>query len=123
MNFIKKTLKIKRSFSKDNIATLYYGDCLKFLDQIEKGSIQLIITSPPYNIGKEYEKKLNIGEYVSQQTQVINECIRVLKKRGSICWEVGNYVDNGKIIPLDILLYDCFAKNGLQLRNRIVWHF
>ncbi|MEA2074235.1 MAG: DNA methyltransferase [Euryarchaeota archaeon] len=117
----EKGLEIKTSFSEENSATLYLGDCLDFLRQIPDRSIQLIVTSPPYNIGKEYEKILDIKEYVSQQSQVIDECVRVLKKEGSICWEVGNYVDNGEIIPLDILLYDCFKNNHLQLRNRIVW--
>lgn len=119
----QEELEIKATFFKENNATLYLGDCLDFLRQVPDKSIQLIVTSPPYNIGKEYEKKLDIKEYVSQQSQVIHECIRVLKDEGSICWEVGNYVDNGEIIPLDILLYDCFKSNGLQLRNRIVWHF
>ena len=118
-----KKLKIKKTFSKDNLATLYLGNCLDFLKQIPDSSIQLIITSPPYNIGKEYERKTDIKKYVSQQNRVINECVRVLKNEGSICWEIGNYVNNGEIIPLDILLYDCFKNNQLQLRNRIVWHF
>ena len=122
-SYVHEELEIKASFSIDNTATLYFGDCMDFLGQVADGSIQLIITSPPYNIGKEYEKKLDIREYVSQQSQVINECIRVLKDEGSICWEIGNYVENGEIIPLDILLYDCFKNNGLKLRNRIVWHF
>lgn len=116
-------LDIKNSFSEENRATLYLGDCLDFLRQIPYESVQLIVTSPPYNIGKEYEDRLDIAEYVSQQNSVINECIRVLKNEGSICWEVGNYVDKGEIIPLDILLYDCFRTNGMKLRNRIVWHF
>lgn len=119
----EKGLKIETSFSEENSATLYLGDCLDFLRQIPDRSIQLIVTSPPYNIGKEYEKILDIKEYVSQQSQVIDECVRVLKKEGSICWEVGNYVDDGGILPLDILLYDCFKNNHLQLRNRIVWRF
>ena len=119
----EKDLEIKTSFSEENRVTLYLGDCLDFLRQIPDKSIQLIVTSPPYNIGKEYEKKKEIEEYVSQQSQVINECVRVLKYEGSVCWEVGNYVDNGEIIPLDILLYDCFKNNGLRLRNRIIWHF
>jgi len=119
----QERLKIKMSFSKENIATLYLGDCLDFLTQIPDRSIQLIITSPPYNIGKEYEKKLDINEYFSQQSRVIKECVRILKDEGSICWEIGNYVEKGEIIPLDILLYDCFKSNGLQLRNRIVWQF
>jgi adenine-specific DNA-methyltransferase len=118
-----KKLELRQFFSVKNIASLYHGDCLNFLKTIPDGSVQLIITSPPYNIGKEYEKRLDVHDYVSQQRQVINECVRVLSDGGSICWEVGNYVNDGEIIPLDILLYDCFKGNGLQLRNRIVWHF
>ncbi len=121
--FCRDSLDIKTTFSPENIATLYKGDCLDFLRGIPDSVIQLVVTSPPYNLGKEYEKRLDIDEYVSQQGQVIDECCRVLKDRGSICWEVGNYVDSGEIIPLDILLYDCFKKNDLKLRNRIVWHF
>ncbi|HQF90419.1 MAG TPA: site-specific DNA-methyltransferase [Methanofastidiosum sp.] len=116
-------LEIKTDFSVNNLVTLYLGDCLDFLNQIPDKSIQLIVTSPPYNLGKEYEKKLDIKEYVSQQKRVIEQCIRVLKDEGSICWEVGNYVEKGEIIPLDILLYNCFKDNGLKLRNRIIWEF
>ena len=119
----QEELEIKTTFSKENNVTLYLGDCIDFLRQIPDKSIQLIVTSPPYNIGKEYETKLDIQEYVSQQSQVIDECVRVLKNEGSICWEIGNYVNNGEIIPLDILLYDCFKSNGLKLRNRIIWQF
>lgn len=120
---VKKSLEIKDHFSINNQVTLYNGDCLDFLKTIPDKSVQLIITSPPYNVGKSYEKKLRLNEYISQQKQVIDECARVLRDEGSICWEVGNYVDNGEIIPLDILLYEAFRQNGLQLRNRIVWHF
>jgi adenine-specific DNA-methyltransferase len=118
-----KVLKIKTTFSVDNHVTLYNGDCLNFLKTIPDKSIQLIITSPPYNVGKQYEKKLRLEQYLEHQKQVIDECVRVLKDAGSICWEVGNYVDNGEIIPLDILLYDAFRQNDLHLRNRIIWHF
>ena len=54
---------------------------------------------------------------------VIAECVRLLHPRGSICWQVGNFVDNGEIIPLDAILYPKFRAQGLKLRNRIVWHF
>jgi len=114
---------IPSSFSSENFVTLYCGDCLEFLKAIPDESIQLVVTSPPYNIGKEYEDVLDIDVYKAQQRKVIEECIRVLKPEGSICWEIGNYVDDGEIIPLDILLYDCFRDNGLTMRNRIVWHF
>ncbi|MFH0813831.1 MAG: site-specific DNA-methyltransferase [Pseudomonadota bacterium] len=86
-------------------------------------SLQLIVTSPPYNIGKEYEKKLRLNNYLEQQTTVIKECVRTLSSHGSICWQVGNYVENGSIIPLDTILYPIFTALGLKMRNRIVWHF
>lgn len=116
-------ITIPSEFALENSVTLYHGDCLDFLRAIPDESIQLVVTSPPYNIGKEYEEVLDIEVYKDQQRQIIEECVRVLKPEGSICWEVGNYVDNGEIIPLDILLYDCFKDNGLKLRNRIVWQF
>lgn len=47
----------------------------------------------------------------------------LIKTGGSICWQVGNYVDKGEIIPLDTLLFPIFNGLGLKLRNRIIWHF
>ena len=109
----KRELEIDTFFSVDNNASLYLGDCLDFLGQIPDASIQLVVTSPPYNLGKEYEKKLDITEYVSQQSDVIDECIRVLRDGGSICWEVGNYVDKSEIIPLDLMeRRNCYGKRN-----------
>ena len=54
---------------------------------------------------------------------MIAELVRILREDGSICWQVGNYVDNGEVFPLDIYFYMMFKKHGLKLRNRIIWHF
>ena len=54
---------------------------------------------------------------------IITECSRVLKDEGSICWQVGNYVNKGEIVPLDVLLYNIFIDLGFVMRNRIIWHF
>ncbi|UCH93356.1 MAG: site-specific DNA-methyltransferase [Candidatus Aminicenantes bacterium] len=116
-------MKIINHFDRNAEVILYTGDCLDFLSQIPSEFVQLIVTSPPYNIGKEYEKRMVLNDYVSQQKEVIERCVRVLKDTGSICWQVGNYVNNGEIIPLDILLYPVFSSLGLKLRNRIIWHF
>jgi adenine-specific DNA-methyltransferase len=102
---------------------LYEGDCLDLLSQIPDGHARLVVTSPPYNIGKSYEERIALDQYLAQQRQVIEECVRVLDETGSICWQVGNYVENSEIIPLDILLFPVFSSLGLHLRNRIVWHF
>ncbi|WP_420614305.1 DNA-methyltransferase [Candidatus Spongiisocius sp.] len=91
--------------------------------EIPSESVKLVVTSPPYNLGKSYETDKTLDSYLDFQRAVINESVRVLHPRGSICWQVGNYVENGAIVPLDILLYDLFAKNNLRMRNRIIWHF
>ncbi|HAL17013.1 MAG TPA: site-specific DNA-methyltransferase [Anaerolineaceae bacterium] len=102
---------------------LYEGDTLDLLRTLPDNVVQLVVTSPPYNLGKPYESRMDMADYISQQKTVIRECFRVLKPTGSICWQVGNYVKNGEIIPLDIILYPIFAELGAHLRNRIVWHF
>lgn len=118
-----QTHKIADKFSNSEQIVLFPGDCLEFLKQCPDDVFKLVITSPPYNIGKEYEKKLDLPIYLEQQKRVIQECVRALSPQGSICWQVGNYVNNGSIIPLDTALYPIFADLGLKLRNRIIWHF
>jgi adenine-specific DNA-methyltransferase len=98
-------------------------DNLQFMRNLENGSMKLIVTSPPYNIGKTYEKKKPLDYYIENQVQVISECVRLLHPNGSLCWQVGNLVDKGEIYPLDIVLYPYFKQHGLKLRNRIIWHF
>ena len=115
--------RIADEFALSESIVVYPGDCLDLLRTIADESLQLVVTSPPYNIGKEYEKKLDLDLYLQQQAQVIAECARALSKRGSICWQVGNYVDKGAIIPLDTVLYPIFSGLGLRMRNRIIWHF
>lgn len=114
---------IAAKFKEQEQIVVYPGDCLGLLKTIPDNSIQLIITSPPYNLGKEYEKKLKLNDYIEQQKRVIRECYRILSSQGNICWQVGNYVDNGSIVPLDTVLYPVFSELGLKLRNRIIWHF
>ena len=114
---------------QDAFAKITCEDNLKFMRRLDDESMNLIVTSPPYNIGKEYETRKSQGAYISQdayieeQVACIAEAVRVLSPSGSICWQVGNHVDSGEIFPLDILLYPLFKNHGLKLRNRIVWTF
>jgi len=110
-------------FSEQGRIVLHCGDTYGFLRSIPEKTAALIITSPPYNIGKEYEARTSIESYLGQQVPVIHELVRILRDEGSICWQVGNYVENSEVFPLDIFYYDMFKKSGLKLRNRIIWHF
>lgn len=116
-------VKIASLFDTTSDFILFEGDCLELLRKIPDRHVKLVVTSPPYNLGKPYEKRLDLGEYVAQQRSVIEECARVTDEKGSICWQVGNYVQRGEIVPLDIMLYPIFFETGLKLRNRIIWHF
>jgi adenine-specific DNA-methyltransferase len=120
---LNQNRKIADEFGPSESIVVYSGDCLDLLKSIPDESLQLVVTSPPYNIGKEYEKRLQLDLYFQQQAQVIAECVRALSPKGSICWQVGNYVDTGAIVPLDTVLYPIFSSIGLRMRNRIIWHF
>jgi adenine-specific DNA-methyltransferase len=118
--------KIYSSFRHDARAVVYEGSCLDLLAELPAESMQLIVTSPPYNIGKSYEKRSPLESYLEFQKATITACVKALKPQGSICWQVGNFVDKrgiGSIVPLDIAIFSIFAELGLKLRNRIIWHF
>jgi len=103
---------------------IWNGDVESFLAAMPMEPIfDLIVSSPPYNIGKAYESKKALDKYLAWQERVIDQMIPRLKDTGSLCWQVGNFVDNGQIAPLDIEFAPIFKKHGLQLRNRIIWHF
>lgn len=104
-------------------AYMHCEDNLSFMRPLKNESMQLVVTSPPYNIGKSYEARSSLDTYIKAQAQVISECVRLLHPRGSLCWQVGNHVFKGEIVPLDVALYPVFREHGLKLRNRIVWHF
>jgi adenine-specific DNA-methyltransferase len=99
-------------------------DNLTFMRDLADESMKLIVTSPPYNIGKAYERRSSLDSYLEAQEKVIAESVRLLHPQGSLCWEVGNHISkDGEVIPLDMVLYPLFKQQGLRLRNRIIWHY
>lgn len=104
---------------------LLIGDSLKILDEIDNESCRLVITSPPYNVGKEYERdrRRSIHEYIDWIDPIVEKCCDKVKNDGHICWQVGNYIKNGEVFPLDYFFYEMITKRGFRLRNRIIWHF
>lgn len=109
---------------QDSDYAIWQGDTMTLLKSLpDKQIFDLVVSSPPYNIGKSYEKKAALEKYLAWQEEVLDQIIPRLKDTGSLCWQVGNFVDNGQIVPLDIEMASIFKKHGLQLRNRIIWHF
>lgn len=118
-----KEYNITEKFSADSDVSLLLGDSLTELKKIPDEVFQLVISSPPYNIGKIYEKRQDFELYLSDQEEILKECVRTLKPGGSLVWQVGNYIEKGEVFPLDMYFYPILKKLGLKLRNRVVWHF
>lgn len=122
IKIINKASEINSVRTTEN--AIFEMDVEKFLDSLpEEPIFDLVVTSPPYDLGKEYEKRIPLEEYIEWQKRIIEKIYIRLKDTGSLCWEVGNYVNNGSIVPLDIELAPIFKDLNMQLRNRIIWHF
>ena len=93
------------------------------LAELPEAHAKLVVTSPPYNIGKVYEEATDLEAYLGWQRRVIEAITRVVRPDGAVCWQVGNYVDDGEVFPLDIYFYPIFKQLGYRLRNRVIWHF
>jgi adenine-specific DNA-methyltransferase len=99
------------------------GDSFRLIERVPDNSVQLTVSSPPYNIGKAYEKKTDLDQYLNQFRDLIEHLYRVTNDHGSVCWQVGNFIDKGSLVPLDIPFFYLFQEAGFQLKNRIIWHF
>ena len=106
---------------------IYNLDCLKGLQKIDDKSVDLIITSPPFNLGnthhtgfkkhKSYNDKMPEEEYQLWQLKVLNECFRVLKDNGSLLYQHKNRISKG----IQISPYEWIYKSNFLIKQEIVW--
>jgi adenine-specific DNA-methyltransferase len=123
-------MRIYKNFRANNRVSLHFGDCIDLLKQIPDNSIDLVVTSPPYCIGKEYEDPHNdIKAFRDEHERIFGDLYRIVKTGGSICWQVGYHISDACVVPLDYIVYDVFTSlsenfdNPFILRNRIIWTF
>lgn len=111
----------KPFFETDN-AMIYNGDCIGLMSLIPSLTINLVLTSPPYNIGKEYETVLSNDEYVRWTAKWTSEIPRVLAHNGAFWLNLGyvKYDGKAKALPLPYLLWD---KVDLFLIQEVVWNY
>ncbi|MER9354990.1 site-specific DNA-methyltransferase [Mesorhizobium sp. M0514] len=109
----------------DDGLRLIQADVSRALDLIGDETVQLVLTSPPYNLRKIYErdKAMSLEEYVAWLTPVVEKICKKVTAGGSVCWQVGNFVRDGEVFPLDYYFYGMFLSHGFKLRNRIIWKF
>lgn len=100
---------------------IIHGACEPVLRARASGSVACIVTSPPYNMDREYEVRTSLHAYVSWLADVVQEMGRVLALHGSLWLQVGNYCRDGAVWPLDSMILPAIWKAGLTLRNRVIW--
>lgn len=117
-------MRIYKKFRKNVKCVLYNGNALNILNKIPDDYIDLVITSPPYCMGKKYDKSNKVEYFIEMHKKIFPEIIRVVRNRGSICWQVGYYINKNNIIPLDYLILDILKDyKDIFLKNRIIWHY
>lgn len=123
-------MRVYKNYRESNRVTLHNGDCIDLLRKLPDESVDLVVTSPPYCMGKAYEdSKDDIDTFIKLHTDIFNELYRVVKNSGNICWQVGYHISDKCVVPLDYVVYSIFTSmsaelnHPLVLRNRIIWTF
>ncbi len=97
------------------------GDAREVLKKLPDNCVHLMVTSPPYNTGKEYDKDLTLGEYLDFIEEVMREVYRVLVWGGRVCFNVAD-LGRKPYIPLHAYLIERFEKIGFLMRGIIIWY-
>lgn len=116
--------QIYRRYRPSKDIVLHLGDCVQLLRKMPPRSVDLVLTSPPYCLGKQYDTATDAAAFTELHKRMIDELIRVTKDAGNICWQVGYHVRSRIVVPLDFLTYELFREiPGVYLRNRLIWTF
>jgi modification methylase len=109
------------------INNIYNIDCKKGFRRLKDGSIDLIITSPPFNLGnthhtgtkrhKAYDDNMDENDYQKWQIEILNECYRVLKEEGSMIYQHKNRIKEG----VQISPYSWIFKSKFIVKQEIIW--
>lgn len=112
---------------KNNIF-VQFGDCRELIKNIPSETIDMVVTSPPYNIGKKYGKyndKISLEDWENLISNITQEIYRVLKPDGSFFLNLSPipYGNDKEILPLPFIGYNIMKNNNFFIRNIITWTF
>ncbi len=112
--------KIVNEFPQEFINTNILGSA-EDMSMIPDNSIQLMVTSPPYNVSKEYDEDLTLEEYLAMLAKVFSETSRVLVNGGRACINVAN-LGRKPYIPLSDYISKIMIDLGFNMRGEIIWN-
>jgi adenine-specific DNA-methyltransferase len=108
----------------DPAVRLIQGDAQIQVKNLNPGSIDLTVTSPPYFIGKRYDPSRLLDDFILFHKRIMPQIVEATRDGGSICWQVGYHVANDQLTPLDFMVHSIMSEiSGVHLRGRIIWRF
>ena len=90
------------------------------MDEIPDDSVHLMITSPPYNVGKDYDEDLSLDEYLELLTSVFGQAYKKLVTGGRACINIAN-IGRKPYIPLHAMVIEIMLDLGFLMRGEIIW--
>lgn len=114
--------KLGKPYFENKDFLLYNGDCTKLMNKLPSNLISTTITSPPYNIGKEYEDIMTVEDYINWCSSWISQIYNVTKENGALLLNLGylEVEDKGRNVPIPYLLWD---KTPFYLIQEIIWNY
>ena len=117
---IPKNIQYKQTDIEDNDLNKLYCKSSESMDEIPDNSIHLMITSPPYNVGKEYDNDLTLDEYLNLLTRVFSQTYDKLVTGGRACINIAN-IGRKPYIPLHAMIIEIMLDLGYLMRGEIIW--
>lgn len=111
--------QIENPIPTENLDRFYCKSSEK-MDELPDASVHLMITSPPYNASKDYDRDLSLPEYLTMLRTVWQETYRVLVPGGRVCINVAN-LGRKPYIPLHTYIIDLMMDTGFLMRGEIIW--
>ena len=124
LNIYSKKIKTKKIVNQEfpnNLKNKIFNKSSEDMSEIPDNSVHLIITSPPYNVAKEYDKNLTLEEYFDLLYRVFKECYRVLCDGGRACINIAN-IGRKPYISLTRGVYEIMESIGFLSRGEIIWN-
>jgi site-specific DNA-methyltransferase (adenine-specific) len=112
---------IENSVPSELLDKILLGDARELLKKFPSNCMHLMVTSPPYNVGKEYDKDLTLSQYLDFLAEVIEQVRRVLVWGGRVCFNVAN-LGRKPYLPLHKYIIDLFEEIGFLMRGEIIWY-
>ena len=117
---IPKDVEFKENKIDENDLNKLYCKSSERMDEIPDTSVHLMITSPPYNVGKEYDDNLTLDEYLELLTSVFSETYKKLVTGGRACINIAN-LGRKPYIPIHAMVIEIMLSLGFLMRGEIIW--